>query len=206
MKREHVAFLLGGLAFGILFGFGLAHAIATRPGAAVSQASGEIASPAGPPAPSQIPGGPAGGGGAGAPMVAELRRLQQQVRDHPEDAAAWTRIANLYHDAEMFPQAVEFYEKAAELVPQDANVLTDLGVCYRATGQPQKALDAFTRAEKADPKHWQSLYNQVVVYGLDLRQHDQADAALRRLEALNPEAPGLAKLKQAVEQAKVGPS
>ena len=56
--------------------------------------------------------------------------------------------------------------------------------------------------EKADPKHWQSLFNQVVVYSFDLRQHDQADAALRRLEAVNPEAPGLAKLKQALEQAK----
>jgi cytochrome c-type biogenesis protein CcmH/NrfG len=55
-------------------------------------------------------------------MIAELRRLQQQVRDHPEDASAWTRIANLYHDAEMFPQAVEFYEMGAELVPGDANV------------------------------------------------------------------------------------
>jgi Flp pilus assembly protein TadD len=210
LKREHVAFLVGGLAFGVLFGFGLAHAIATRPGAAATLAAGEIPSPAGPPAPSQIPGGPAGGGGAGpgagAPVIAELNRLQQQVRDHPDDAAAWTRIANLYHDAEMFPQAVEFYERATELVPGDANVLTDLGVCYRGTGQPQKALEAFTRAEKADPKHWQSLFNQVVVYSFDLRQHDQADAALRRLEAVNPEAPGLAKLKQAVEQAKAGPS
>ena len=128
------------------------------------------------------------------------------MRDHPDDAAAWTRIANLYHDAEMFPQAVEFYERATELVPGDANVLTDLGVCYRATGQPQKALDAFTRAEKADPKHWQSLFNQVVVYGLDLKRKDEAEAALKRLEAVNPAAPGLAELRQAVERAGAGRS
>jgi tetratricopeptide (TPR) repeat protein len=139
-------------------------------------------------------------------MIAELQRLQQQVRDHPDDGAAWTRIANLYHDAEMYAQAVGFYEKAATLLPDDPNVLTDLGVCYRGAGDPQKALEAFTRAEKADPKHWQSLYNQVVVYGLDLKRPAEAAAALKRLEAVNPQAPGLAALKEAVEQGKAGSS
>lgn len=205
MKREHLAFLLGGLAFGFLFGFGVAHALATRPGSTPAQeAAGEIPSPAGPPAPSQIPSGAQAGGG-GAPMMAELQRLQQQVRDHPDDGAAWTRIANLYHDAEMFPQAVGFYEKAATLLPNDPNLLTDLGVCYRRVGEPQKALDVFTRAEKADPKHWQSLYNQVVVY-MDLNRHAEAVAALGRLEKVNPQAPRLAELKQAVEQGRAGRS
>jgi len=139
-------------------------------------------------------------------MMAELQRLQQQVRDHPDDGAAWTRIANLYQDAQMYPQAVSFYEKAVSLLPNDPNVLTDLGYCYRAVGNPQKALDAFERAEKADPKHWQSVYNQVVVYGMDLHQQEAAEAALRRLEAVNPQAPGLADLKQAVEQGKAGRS
>ena len=204
MKREHAIFLLGGLAFGILLGFGLAHAIATRPGAGDVQATeAEIPSPAGPPAPSQIPSGVAGGGEA--PMMAELQRLQQQVREHPDDGVAWTRIANLYHDAEMFQQAVGFYERAASLLPSDPNVLTDLGVCYQRLGDPQKALEAFARAEKADPKHWQSVYNQVVVYG-NMRRPAEAEAALRRLETVNPQAPGLADLKQAVEKAKAGPS
>jgi TPR repeat protein len=211
LKREHVAFLLGGLVFGILFGFGLAHAIANRPGTVAAAGEGtEIPSPAGPPAPSQVPSGgqvPSGAqGGGGAPMLAELQRLQQQVRDHPDDAAAWTRIANLYHDAGMYSQAVGFYEQAATLLPGDPNVLTDLGVCYRGAGDPEKALQAFARAEKADPRHWQSLYNQVVVYGLDLKQPAQAQAALRRLEAVNPQAPGLAALKEAVEGGKAGPS
>jgi tetratricopeptide (TPR) repeat protein len=67
-------------------------------------------------------------------------------------------------------------------------------------GEVQKALDVFTRAEKADPRHWQSLYNQVVVY-MDLNRHDEAVAALGRLERVNPQAPRLADLKQAVEQA-----
>jgi tetratricopeptide (TPR) repeat protein len=207
LKREHIAFLLGGLAFGILLGFGLAHALANRPGAVPAQAAaGEIPSPAGPPAPSQIPSGGDPGGAGAAPMMAELQGLQQHVRDHPDDAAAWTRIANLYHDAGMFPQAVGFYEKAVSLLPNDPNVLTDLGVCYRGVGDSRKALEAFARAEKADPRHWQSLYNQVVVYGLDLKQPAEAEAALRKLESVNPQAPGLAALKEAVAQGKAGRS
>lgn len=203
MKRENAAFLLGGLAFGVLFGFGLSHAIASRPGAAPAEAAGEIPSPAGPPAPSQVAGG-GGGAGGGAPMLAEIQQLQQAAAAHPEDPRPWTRLANLYHDAGMFPQAVSFYEKAVALVPDDPNLLTDLGVCYRRTGEPVKALEMFTRAEKASPQHWQSLYNQVIVYGLDLGRHAEAEAALERLEKANPAAPGLPALRQAIEQARAG--
>jgi tetratricopeptide (TPR) repeat protein len=132
-------------------------------------------------------------------MMAELQRLQQHVKDHPEDGAAWTRIANIYHDVGMYPQAVGFYERAASLLPRDADVWTDLGVCYRGAGDAHKALEAFTRAQEVDPSHWKSLFNQAVVYGLDLGQKERARAALERLEKLNPAAPGLAELKQAVE-------
>jgi uncharacterized protein HemY len=208
LKRENVAFLVGGLAFGILFGFGLGHALATRPGQATAEATGEIPSPAGPPAPGQIAGGGGGMQGGGesgaAPMLQEIQQLQQAAAAHPEDPRPWTRLANLYHDAGMFPQATGFYEKAVALVPGDPNLLTDLGVCYRRTGATDKALEMFTRAEKADPRHWQCLYNQVIVYGLDLGRHAEAEAALSKLEKVNPQAPGLPALRQAVEQARAG--
>lgn len=196
MKRDHAAFLLGGLAFGFLLGFGLFRAIDTRPGRAATEAtSDEIPSPMGPAAPTQT-------GGGGAPMMAEINALKERVQKDPKDAQAWTRLANLYQDAGMFEPAIEFYRRAIEIVPNDASLLTDLAICYQELKQLDKALEFLDRAQKADPTNWQSLYNIVVVAGLGMGRFDRADAALARLEQIRPDAPKLSELRQALEKAR----
>jgi cytochrome c-type biogenesis protein CcmH/NrfG len=196
LKKDHLAFLFGGLAFGFLLGFGLFRVIETRPGHAVADAAApaEIPGPMGPAAPSQTEGG------GGAPMMAEINGLKERVQRDPKDVGAWTRLANLYQDAGMFEPAIEFYNRAIELAPADANLLTDLGICYQETKQFDRALDSLERAQKADPANWQSLYNIVVVAGLEMRRFDKADAALARLEKIRPDAPKLGQLRQALDK------
>ena len=205
MKRDHLAFLIGGLAFGLLLGFGLFHAIATRPRETAAEGAPEIPSPAGPAAPTQTVGGsPAGGGGGGAPMLAEINALKERVTKDPKDVAAWTRLGNIYHDARMFQQALEFYKRAIELSPSNANVLTDAGICYQEMQQYDKALAMFESAQRADPSNWQSLYNTVVVAGLGMGRFDVADPAFTRLQQLRPDAPNLAELRAALDNARAG--
>jgi tetratricopeptide (TPR) repeat protein len=195
LKKEHVAFLFAGLAFGFLLGFGVFRAIATRPGAVVAAAEEEVPGPMGPAAPTQTAGG-------GAPMMAEINALKERVQKDPNDVAAWTRLANLFQDAGMFEPAIEIYQRAVKLAPNDANLLTDLGICYQETKQFDKALEHLERAQKADPANWQSLYNIVVVAGLDLRRFDRADAAMARLRQIRPDAPNLAQLQDALAKAR----
>ena len=198
MKKDHLAFLLGGLAFGFLFGFGGYHAwfAAPRTGGSnpfanpVTQAP---AMPAAAPAPSQ----PA----AGAPMVAEINELKRQLQQDPRNVAALVRLGNLYFDVQMWPEAAGYYEKAVEVEPKNPDLLTDLGTAYRGMGRPDKALEAFTRASAADPAHYQSLFNTVIVAGFDLGNFERAEQALRALEALNPPPPRLDELRQALQQA-----
>jgi Tfp pilus assembly protein PilF len=196
LKKDHMAFLFGGLAFGFLLGFGLFRAIETRPGAVASAAAtGEVPSPMGPPAPTQTAGG-------GAPMMAELNELKERVAKDPKDLQAWARLANLYQDAGMFEPAASFYQRALELAPNDANLLTDAAICYQELKQFDKALGLLERAQKADPAHWQSLYNIVVVAGLRMGQFDRADAAMARLQKIRPDAPNLAELRAALSKAR----
>lgn len=207
MKRDHLAFLFGGLAFGFLLGFALFRAIDTRPGNAAETASGaEIPSPMGPAAPTQIGAGGGGaggaGGGGGAPMMAEINALKERLQKNPGDVQAWSRLANIYQDGGMFQQAIEFYKRANELLPNNADLLTDMGICYQELRQFDTALATLERAQKADPDHWQSLYNIVVVAGLEMRHFDQADAALARLQKIRPDAPNLDKLREALDKAR----
>jgi tetratricopeptide (TPR) repeat protein len=197
LKKDHLAFLFGGLAFGFLLGFGLFRALETRPGLAGGQAaSAEIPSPMGPAAATQTAGGGA------PPMMAEINALKDRVSKDPKDVQAWSRLANIYQDAGMFEPAISFYQRAIDLLPDNANLLTDMGICYQELKQFDKALDLLERAQKADPANWQSLYNIVVVAGLEMGRIDRADAALARLKQIHPDAPNLDQLKAALDKAR----
>jgi len=207
LKKDHLAFLMGGLAFGFLFGFGLFRAIETRPGRARAAAEdGAVPSPMGPAAPTQTAGGAPGGGGGAPPMMAEINALKERVTANPQDAAAWVRLANLYQDAGMYEPAVGFYERAIAIGPKDANVLTDMGICLQELKQYDRALEMLERAQQADPQHWQSLYNIAVVAGLGMGKFDRADAALARLQEIHPSAPHLPELREALQKARQGGS
>jgi tetratricopeptide (TPR) repeat protein len=193
VRRDNVAFLLGGLFYGALLGFGAFYVVEHRPGSSSSRAAESAAAPAGPMAPTQV------GAASGAPMMEEVARLQRRLKEAPGDLDAAVQLAHLYHDAGMWQQAVDLYQRALEGRPGDPNLLTDMGVCFQGLEQYQKALDLFARAQEADPGHWQSLYNTVIVAGFNLGQFDVAAEALTKLERIDPPPPGIEQLRQTLE-------
>jgi tetratricopeptide (TPR) repeat protein len=102
----------------------------------------------------------------------------------------------------MWAEAVSYYERAVEASPKDPDLMTDLGVCYQNLEEFDRALELFARAQEADPRHWQSLYNIVIVAGFNLGQLDQADAALQRLIEIQPSAPNIDRLRETLEHAR----
>ena len=74
------------------------------------------------------------------------------------------------------------------LVPNDPNVLTDLGVMYRRNKQPEKAIEAFDKAISADPSHEKSRFNKGIVLMHDLNDIDGAARAWEGLVEINPNA------------------
>lgn len=199
MKKDHLAFLLAGLAFGFLLGLGVFRVGSNAPGQdRTGAASADSAGPRGPMAPTQVgSGAPAGGG----PMVAEIQALKERLTRAPQDLPALLRLANLHHDVGMWPQAVSYYERALEIDGDDPDLMTDLGICYRGMQRFDDALAMFERAQAADAKHWQSLYNTVIVATFDIGRFDRAETALRQLEALDPAPPNLAELRRRVREA-----
>jgi tetratricopeptide (TPR) repeat protein len=207
MNRENLAFLLAGLAFGSLLGFGVYHAVVTRPD---FQAAGPVAG--GPPAP-RGPDAPAGDGGTrnsggGAPMVVEINRLKQLLQVDSDNAEALGRLANLYHDAGMFEQAIGYYDRLIVLHPDNPDALTDLGICHRGMRQFARALELFAEAQRIQPTHWQSLFNAAVVAGFDMGRFDEAASAIESIEAIEPrpadlDLASLRQLREALEQSRL---
>ena len=190
-----MAFGIGGLLYGVLIGFGTFYIVEHRPGAEVTAAEANPPAPSGPMAPTQV--GPATDGGA--PMMQQIGALKRRINENPSDGTALIRLANLYHDAQMWQQAVGYYERALEVTPADPDLMTDMGVCYQGLEQYERALELFAGAHESDPTHWQSLYNIVVLAGFNLGRLDQAEAALARLEEVEPSAPGIDRLRETLE-------
>ena len=200
MTKENLAFLISGVAFGVLIGAGLFNAIDKVPQLdAGAGPANSMPSPAGPRSPTQV--GP-GGAEGGAPMMAEINALKRRLQQDENDLSALRRLGDIYYQAAMWEQASGHYERALALDSSNPNVMTDLGVCYRGQQQFERALELFAQAQAADSGHWESLFNTAVVAGFDLGRFDRAMAAVEAMEALANPVPQLAELRAALEQAR----
>jgi cytochrome c-type biogenesis protein CcmH/NrfG len=119
---------------------------------------------------------------------AQISALEATVAKDPKNAEAWIELGNLRFDAQNIDGAINAYETALTIKPDDANVLTDLGVMYRKKGRPKEALALFNKAQAVNPKHEVSLFNAGVVLMHDLNQPEAARAAWEKLVQLNPSA------------------
>ncbi|BDG05416.1 tetratricopeptide repeat protein [Anaeromyxobacter oryzae] len=119
----------------------------------------------------------------------QIPMLQQVVAKDPKNHDAWVTLGNAYFDSEQPQKSVEAYGRALELKPNDPNVLTDQGVMYRALGQYDRAIENFEKANKADPTHTQSLFNEGVVYLNDLHDAAKARVAWQKVIDTAPNSP-----------------
>jgi hypothetical protein len=147
------------------------------------------------------------GSGGGVPSIPSADpALRQKVRDleaavakDPKNYDLIVQLGNAAYDAEDPRQAVDAYERALKIKDGDPNVLTDLGVSYRGLGDPDQALVCFARALKTDPKHWQAIFNEIIIYGIDKGDASKAKALLKQLKKDHPEIPSLDKLEAEID-------
>ncbi|MFA7384066.1 MAG: tetratricopeptide repeat protein [Desulfurivibrionaceae bacterium] len=118
----------------------------------------------------------------------QLLQLELEVQKNPENVAAWTRLGHLYFDSEQAEKAINAYNKSLALAPGNADVLTDLGVMYRQTGDPQQAIASFDRAIQVNAKHETARFNKGIVQLYDLKDQPGALATWQELVNMNPMA------------------
>lgn len=126
---------------------------------------------------------------AGVPVVnyqQQIAMLEGIVAREPDNRNAWVQLGNNYFGADQPIKAIEAYEKALELGPDDPNVITDQGTMFRRVGWYDRAVANFQRAAQLDPNHLQSRYNLGIVYRYDLQNFAAAADAWESFLALNP--------------------
>ncbi len=128
-----------------------------------------------------------GAGHAGGRSRGGSARSSSELEKDPENPNLLTALGNALYDREDWDGAVEAYEKARRKAP--ARPEPSVGPRIRVP-QPRRiqACDRlFEKARAADPDHWQSLLNLVLLNAFDTRD---AAAAKRHFDGAQAPVPG----------------
>lgn len=106
------------------------------------------------------------------------------------------QAGNWYYDRQLWSKAIQAYEKALTAGFDNPDVRTDLGNCYRFSNRPEAALEQYQLAQKQDPKHEHSLYNQASLYSETLKNPAKADEVARQFLHSFPNSPSAAAVRK----------
>jgi cytochrome c-type biogenesis protein CcmH/NrfG len=128
--------------------------------------------------------------------------LLEAIKQNPNDYDSLVKLANVYYDGQQFQNAIQYYERAVVIHPENVDVRTDMGTAYWYTGNPDKAIAAMETSLKYRPGHPQTLFNLGWVRWQGKSDPRGAVAAWEQLLKANPDYPQKQQVKQYIAKAK----
>jgi tetratricopeptide (TPR) repeat protein len=113
-------------------------------------------------------------------------------------ANAAKALADWNYDRQNWPHAIEHYQEAIARGLDNPDVRTDLGNCFRFTGESQKALEQYKIAQTQNPMHENSLFNQAGLFAEVLHDDQQALAIAHEFLTRFPRSPRAESAKQLI--------
>jgi tetratricopeptide (TPR) repeat protein len=182
MKAESIVYAIAGMCFGIILGWIIAtQQQPARAAAPVTQVASD--------AQQQSQSASASGQQAKVLDEARVQQLTTILNSDPKNAGAAVQLGNTYFDAERYPEAINWYEKALAIDPKNADASTDLGVSYYYTKRTDEALKQFENSLRIDPKHTKTLLNKGIVLAFGKQDLNAAAESWRKVVELAPNSP-----------------
>jgi cytochrome c-type biogenesis protein CcmH/NrfG len=180
MRADAIVFGIAGSLFGLIIGWvlGTQQARRTMPVAAPMAQAAPAQQQQTPASPQPVPIDPE-----------RVKALEGVAAQNARDAQSRIQLGNIYFDAEQYTQAINWYEQALKINPNDSNVSTDLGVAYYYTNNPDRALAQFEHSLKVDPKHIKTLLNVGIVRAFGKQDLPGAARAWQQVVDLSPDSP-----------------
>ena len=130
--------------------------------------------------------------------------LLESLKKNPSDFDTLVKVGNLYYDGQVYPDAIQYYERALKERPESVEVRTDMGTAYWYSGNADRALAEFDRSLKLHPGHAPTLFNVGIVRWQGKNDVNGAVAAWEELLQKNPSYPEREKVERMMAQAKSG--
>jgi cytochrome c-type biogenesis protein CcmH/NrfG len=139
---------------------------------------------------------------AQAALAQAAAPLLDAVNQNPNDFDSLVKLGDLFYDGQQFPSAIQYYERAVAIHPENPDVRTDMGTAYWYTGNADKALAAMETSLKYRPGHPQTLFNLGWVRWQGKQDPKGAIAAWQQLLKANPNYPQKQQVEQYIAKAK----
>ena len=145
-----------------------------------------------------------------ASLLPDVARMLKRAYDaNPKDRELAVSLGNVLFDIGQatdparFTEAREYYAKALEIKPDDANVRTDLGLTYYfgQPSDPQRAIAEYRKSLAIDPRHEPTLQNLATAL-MAVGKIDEAQKTIDQLSSLNPSNPALSDLRAQMAQSR----
>ncbi len=166
------------------------------------------------------PAGMGGGAGMGAGQLPGIGSQQQgatspellaqsaqplltKLQANPKDFETLRQLGNLYYDGQIFPQAIEYYNKALAIDPKNPDVITDVGTAYWYSGDPDKALAEFDKSLAIRPNHPGTMFNEGIVMWQGKKDPKGAVVVWEQLLKTNPNYEQKEQVQTLIERAKM---
>jgi tetratricopeptide (TPR) repeat protein len=117
-----------------------------------------------------------------------IAKYQQAAAIDPNKYDAWYEMGFSYRELKIYDKAQENLKKAIELEPKCWHCLNGMGQTLDDAGKPEEALTWYEKAEVVAPARGNIQFSKAITY-LRLKRTEEAIAALRKAEQLEPKYP-----------------
>lgn len=151
-----------------------------------------------------------GAGMNGQPTPEQMKKMADttaapqldKLKSDPNNPDLLASTGNIYYDVQIYPTAIDYYQRALKVRPQDVSIRTDLGTADWYMGNTDEAIEEFNKALSYDPNNAKTLFNLGIVKWQGKMDIDGAVAAWQKLLEKNPSYEGKEKVEQLIAQAK----
>ena len=151
-----------------------------------------------------------GNPGTQMPSPAEMQKmadtqaapLVEKLKADPNNAGLLESIGNVYYDAQQYPAAIDYYQRALKVEPANAGVRTDMATAIWYTGNADAAIAEFQKSLSYEPNKSNTLFNLGIVEWQGKMDIDKAVATWQKLLDTNPNYEGKDKVLELMAQAK----
>jgi len=137
-----------------------------------------------------------------AAVAQTVTPLLEAVKQNPSDYDSLVQLGNVYYDGQQFQNAIQYYERALAIHPENPDVRTDMATAYWYTGNADKAIAAMETSLKYRPGHPQTLFNLGWVRWQGKADPKGAIAAWQQLLREHPDYPQKDQVEKYIAKAK----
>ena len=148
--------------------------------------------------------------GAQPPTPAQMQKMAdttagpliEKLKADPNNVGLLENIGNVYYDAQQFPTAIDYYQRALKVEPANTGVRTDMATAIWYTGNADAAIAEFQKSLSYDPNKANTLFNLGIVEWQGKMDIDKAVTTWQKLLDKNPNYEGKDKVLELMAQAK----